>query len=110
MAKNGWNEWIFRSIDWDAQAQSLKVLQRNEGLFVIKWAHDLLPTRRCAQRIGKAESDLGPSGLATIDTAPRVLACPLRVPWQTTFLDSLSKLLAALCTQPDPQRTLVAAV
>ena len=65
MTKNGWNDWIFHSIDWDAQAKALNTLQYTQELFVTKWAYNLLPTRRHMQRIGKAESDLCPSCLET---------------------------------------------
>ena len=110
MTKNGWNDWIFHSIDWDAQAKALNTLQYTQELFVTKWAHNLLPTRRHMQRIGKAESDLCPSCLETIETAPHIFACPARVQWQATFLDSLRELLAALYTQPDLQCILMVGV
>jgi hypothetical protein len=29
MAKNGWNDRIFQSIDWDAQAKALSTLEYN---------------------------------------------------------------------------------
>jgi hypothetical protein len=107
MAKNGWNDWIFNSIDWDSQAKALSTLEYTQELFVIKWAHNLLPTRRHMKRIGQAESELCPSCLATIETAPHIFACPRRVQWQVTFLDSLRKLLAKLHTQPDLQTILM---
>jgi len=110
MTKNGWNDWIFHSIDWDVQAKALSTLQYNQELFVTKWAHNLLPTRRHMTRLGKAESDLCPSCLATIETAPHIFACPLRVQWQATFLDSLRELLASLYTQPDLQCILMVGV
>jgi len=47
MTKNGWNDWIFHSIDCDAQAKALNTLQYTQELFVTKWDHhNLLPTRR----------------------------------------------------------------
>ena len=101
MLKNGWNDWIFNSIDWDAQAKALGTLEYTQELFVTKWAHNLLPTRRHMKRIGQAESDLCPSCLETEETAPHIFACERRVQWQATFLDSLRKLLATLYTQPD---------
>jgi hypothetical protein len=107
MLKNGWNDWIFNSIDWDVQAKALNTLEYTQELFVTKLAHDLLPTRRHMHRIGKAESDLCPSCLETIETAPHIFACERRVTWQVTFLDSLRKLLAKLHTQPDLQMILM---
>jgi hypothetical protein len=59
------------------------------------------------KRMGRAESDLCPSCLATIETAPHIFACPKRLPWHVAFLDSLRKLLAKLRTQPDLQTILM---
>jgi hypothetical protein len=81
MLKNGWNEWIMGSIDWDAQAKALSTLEYTQELFAIKWAHNLLPTRHHMQRISQAESDLCPSCLTTIETAPHIFGCERRVPW-----------------------------
>jgi len=101
MSMNGWNDWIFHSIDWDAQAKALSTLEYTQELVVTKWAHSLLLTRRHMKRIGRAESDLCPSCLQTIETAPHIFACKHRVQWQATFLDSLRELLTLLYTQPD---------
>ena len=68
MEKNGWNDWIFQSINWDVQAKALSTLAYTQELFVTKWAHNLLPTRRHMYRIKQAESDLCPSCLETIET------------------------------------------
>jgi hypothetical protein len=62
------------------------------------------------KRIKQAESDLCPSCLETIATAPHIFACPRRVQWQATFLDSLRKLLAELYTQPDLQMILMVGI
>ena len=68
MSNNGWNNWIFHSIDWDAQqAKALSTLEYTRELFVTKWAH--------MKHIGQAESDLCPSCLETIETAPHIFAC-----------------------------------
>jgi hypothetical protein len=75
VSKNGWNDWIFHSVEWDAQAKALGTLEQTQELFVIKWAHDLLPARHHMKRIGQAESDLCPSCLETIETAPHIFAC-----------------------------------
>jgi hypothetical protein len=107
MSTNGWNDWIFNSIDWDSQAKTLNTLEYTQELFVTKWAHNLLPTRRHMKRMGRAESDLRPSCLATIETAPHIFACLKRLPWHVAFLDSLRKLLAKLRTQPDLQTILM---
>ncbi len=107
MTKNGWNDWIFHSIDWDAQAQALNTLEYNQELFVVKWAHDLLPTRRHMHRMGRAESNLCPSCLATIETATHIFACPRRLPWQQTLIASLRTLLISLITQMDLQLLLL---
>ena len=36
MEKNGWNDWIFHSINWDAQAKALSTLEYNQELFITK--------------------------------------------------------------------------
>jgi hypothetical protein len=110
MSTHGWNDWIFNSTDWGAQEKALNTLEHTQELFVTKWAHNLLLTRRHMRRMGRAESDLCPSCLATIETAPHIFACPKRVPWQVTFLDSLRKLLAKLHKQPDLQTILMVGI
>jgi hypothetical protein len=62
------------------------------------------------KRIGQAESDLRPSCLETIKTASHIFACEQRVEWQATFLTSLRKLLAKLCTQADLQMILMVGI
>ena len=39
MLKNGWNDWIFHLIHWDAQAKALSTLEYTQELFLTKWAH-----------------------------------------------------------------------
>jgi hypothetical protein len=104
VAKNGWNDWIFHSAAWDAQTQALGALEHAQELFVVKWAHNLLPAQHHVKRIGQAKSGLCPSCPVTIKTAPHIFACEQRVEWQATFLASLRKLLAKPRTQPDLQR------
>jgi hypothetical protein len=36
MSKNGWNDWIFHSVEWDAQAKALGTLEHTQELFVVK--------------------------------------------------------------------------
>jgi hypothetical protein len=110
MTANGWNAWILNSIAWDSQSKALGTLEHTQEIFVTKWAHNLLPTQRHMKRIGQAESDLCPSCLATIETAPHIFTCPKRVPRQVVFLDSLRKLLAKLHTQPDLQTILMTGI
>jgi hypothetical protein len=62
------------------------------------------------KRIRQAESDLCPSCLETIETAPHMFGCEQCVEWQATFLTSLRKLLAKLCTQPDLQMILMVGI
>jgi hypothetical protein len=78
--KHGWNDWILQSIDWDNQAKALGTLVYTQELFAIKWAHGLLPTRRHMERMGRAESDLCPSCLETIETATHIFGCDKRQP------------------------------
>jgi hypothetical protein len=111
MATNGWNDWILNSIHWDSQAKALSTQECTQELFVTKWVHNLLRTRRHHMKpIEQAESDLRPSCLATVETAPRIFACPKRVPWQVVFLDSLCKLLAKPRTQPELQMILMVGI
>jgi hypothetical protein len=110
MTANGWNTWILNSIAWDSQSKALGTLEHTQEIFVTKWAHNLLPIRRHMKRIGQAESDLCPSYLSIIETAPHIFACPKRVPWQVVFLDSHRKLLAKLHTQPDLQTILMTGI
>jgi hypothetical protein len=110
MTTNVWNKRILRSIDWDTQAKALSTLKYTQELFAIKWAHNLLPTRRHMQRIGKAESDLCPSCLQTIKTAPHIFTCPQQLPWQAIFTNSLQKLLDKMHTQPDLQHILLTGI
>jgi hypothetical protein len=105
MTTNGWAQWTFRSIDWDAQAKALNTLEYTQELFAIKWAHNLLPTQRHMKRLGQAESDLCPFCLATIETAPHIFGCPMRAPWHENFITSLRKWLVKIHTQPDLQMT-----
>ena len=44
MSKHGWDDWIFHSIDWDAQSKALSTLKCTQELLTTKWAHDLLLT------------------------------------------------------------------
>jgi hypothetical protein len=46
MTANGWNAWILNSIAWDSQSKALGTLEHTQEIFVTKWAHNLLPTRR----------------------------------------------------------------
>jgi hypothetical protein len=110
MNKNGWKDWMFNSVEWDSQGKALGMLENNQDVFVIKWAHNLLPTRKHMKRIGQAKVDLCPSCLETTETAPHVFACERRIEWQVTFLDSLCKLLGSLRTQPDLQMILMVGI
>ena len=62
------------------------------------------------RRVGQAESDLCPSCLESIETAPHIFACACHVQWQATFLDSLRQLLATLYTQPGLQMILIVGI
>ena len=110
MSKNGWSDWIFHSIEWDAQAQALGTLEHTQELFIVKWAHNLLPAQRHMKRVGQAKSDLCTSCLETIKTATHVFAGEQSVEQQATFLASLRKLLDKLHTQPGPQMILVGGI
>jgi hypothetical protein len=51
MKKNGWNDWMFNSVEWDSQGKALGMLEHNQETFVIKWAHNLLATRKHMKRL-----------------------------------------------------------
>jgi hypothetical protein len=75
MERSGWDEQrIFHSVDWDAQAKALSALEHAQELFVTKWAHNLPPTRRHTQRIGRAESDLCQESKSKAKLRPAVVA------------------------------------
>jgi hypothetical protein len=80
-----WSDRTLQSIDWDTQAKALSTLEYTVEQFAIKWAHGMLLTRRHMKCIGQAKSDLCPSCLATVETAPHIFACTrrLKVPLQT---------------------------
>jgi hypothetical protein len=62
------------------------------------------------KHIDQAKSDLCPSCLATVETAPHIFACTRRLEWRSKFRKSLRKLLDKLHTQPDLQHLLLTGI
>jgi hypothetical protein len=57
MARNDWTYATFRSINWEASGKAMNTLENSVKIFIVKFAHDLLPTRRHMRRIKKSATD-----------------------------------------------------
>jgi hypothetical protein len=79
--RNNWTEQIFQSIHWEAPGKAIAMLEHSTQIFVTKFAHEHLPTRKHMKRIGEAESDKCPSCLHTIETLWHILSCDKRSKW-----------------------------
>jgi hypothetical protein len=101
MLRNNWNDNTFRSINWDAPGKALNTLENSAKIFIIKFAHDHLPTRRHMQRIGRAESDKCPACLHIVENDWHILSCPRRSIWREELLSTLRDNLEHQHTQPD---------
>ena len=111
MLKNGWKDWIFKSINSDAQVKALSTLENNQELFITKWTHGLILLACWHMKgIGQAKLDLCLCCIETIDTALHIRACEWCVQWQATFLDSPGELLVMLHIQPELQIVLMASI
>jgi hypothetical protein len=75
MAKNEWSLNTFRSINWDVPGNALQTLENSARIFIVKFAHDHLPTRRHMHWIKKASTDKCPACMHITKTA-----------WQRTSL------------------------
>jgi hypothetical protein len=70
MAKNDWSLNTFRSINWDVPGNALHTLEHSARIFIVKFAHDHLPTRRHMHRIKKASHDKCPQPACTSPKPP----------------------------------------
>jgi hypothetical protein len=89
--RNNWSPNTFDSINWEVPGKARATLEHNPQIFITKFAHEHLPTCQHMKRIGKAESDLCPSCLTSVETLWHILSCPNRHEWCTTLLDELSE-------------------
>jgi hypothetical protein len=98
---NNWMKQTFQSINWDIPGKALLTLENSPKIFIIKFAHEHLPTQKHMQRIGKAESDKCPSCLQCVETPWHILSCPNRSTWRNSLLSDLNDVLQITRTQPD---------
>jgi hypothetical protein len=101
ITRNNWTEHIFQSIHWDTPGKALATLEHSTRIFITKFAHEHLPTRRHMKRIGEAESDQCPSCRNTTETSWHILNCANRTEWCNTLHKHLSDVLYVNKTQPD---------
>jgi hypothetical protein len=101
MAKNDWSLNTFRSINWDVPGNALHTLENSARIFIIKFAHDHLPTRRHMHRIKQAPHDKCPACMHITETAWHILSCPSRSLWRAEMLRTLGESLITNHTQPD---------
>jgi hypothetical protein len=99
--RNSWNAQTFQSINWEAPSKALDTLEHSTQIFITKFAHEHLPTRKHMKRIGEAESDKCPACLHTIETAWHILSCENRSKWRNTLINNLKDILHINNTQPD---------
>ena len=100
-SRNGWNLNTFRLINWDVPGKALDALENSAHIFIVKFAHDHLPTRRHMHRTGRAESDKCPVCLHIVETDWHILSCPGRSVWHEELLSTLGDPLLINHTQPD---------
>jgi hypothetical protein len=73
--RNHWTVEIFQSINWEALGKkALATLEHITQIFITKFAHEHLPTRKHMKRIGEAESDKCLACLYTIETSWHILS------------------------------------
>jgi hypothetical protein len=94
---HNWTDHTFRSINWKVHGKAPNALEKSTALdFIIKFAHDHLPTRRHMHRIKKAETDKCRLASYTLSkqSGTYILSCPRRFLWR-------EESLIATLTQPD---------
>jgi hypothetical protein len=101
MARNDWTYATLRSINWEAPGKAMNTLENSVKTFIVKFAHDLLPTRRHMHPIKKSATATYPSCLHITETSWHILSCPSRSVWRTELLRSLGELLVTNHTQLD---------
>jgi hypothetical protein len=76
-------------------------MEHNTQIFITKFAHEHLPTRKHMKRIGEAETDKCPACQHTIETAWHILSCEKRHKWRQQLVKALTDLIEHINTQPD---------
>jgi hypothetical protein len=110
MLRNQWTYNTFRSINWEVPNSALDTMENSAQIFIIKFAHDHLPTRRHMHRIGKAETDKCPACQHIIETDWHILSCPRRSLWRESLIKQLKETLRMNYTQFDLTLILVQGV
>ena len=101
MLQNNWSERTFKEINWAVPGKALQTLEHSARVFIIKFAHEHLPTRKHMMRIGEAETDQCPSCQHVVETPWHILSCPNRSIWRKSLTTSLDDILRITNTQPD---------
>ena len=101
MARNNWTLQTFQSINWDVPGKALETLEHSAQIFIVKFAHEHLPTRRHMHRIKRAETDKCPACLHIVETDWHILSCPRRSLWRNELLKTLGDTLVTNHTQLD---------
>jgi hypothetical protein len=102
-----WNNQIFQSINWEVPDKALSTLEHSPQIFITKFAHEHLPTRKHMKRLGEAETDKCPACLQTTETAWHILSCEKRSAWRNRLIKDLKELLNHINTQPDVSLILI---
>jgi hypothetical protein len=92
MARNVWSLNTFQSINnWDIPEKALETLMdKSAQVFIIKFVHGHLSTRRHMHRIKKAKTDKCPACEHIVKTEWRFLSCPKRsLTWREELLPTL---------------------
>ena len=101
MAKHGWSRTTFRSINWEVPGKALDTLENSAQIFIVKFAHEHLFTRRHMHRIKRAAHDKCPACLHIAETDWHILSCPSRSLWRSELLRTLGDALVTNHTQLD---------
>jgi hypothetical protein len=110
ITRNNWSTQIFKSIHWDAPGKALMTLEHSTQIFLTKFVHEHLPTRKHMKKIGETDSDKCPSCLHTQETAWHMLKCENREEWRGKLQQTLRNTLHINKTQPDLQIILLQGV
>jgi hypothetical protein len=100
MARDQWIDHPFRSINWEVPSKALDNLESSAQIFIIKFAHGRLPTRR-HMCLGEVETDKCPACLHIAETDWHILSWPLRPVWRTSLIATLTETLRINHTQSD---------
>jgi hypothetical protein len=110
ITRNNWSAQIFKSMHWDAPGKALMTLEHSTQIFLTKFVHEHLPTRKHMKKIGETDSDKCPSCLHTTETAWHMLNCENREEWRGKLHQTLHDTLHINKTQPDLQIILLQGV